>query len=201
MEDKVYKIKATTAQKFLKSMGKRCQPPASVFCSRELESGLNEYVRDQMAKGVPPTDEDLKAQARVILGTETTAAEDKLLLEKFKAMHGLDGQIPEISEEQILAELDAELGTMDFTQALGEIPGGEITPGMLQVEQTQLAMGVAKEYADMYRVQAATASPLRRRASEKMAETKGFSMPLPMTQQGHISPLGQSSSGSLEEQL
>jgi hypothetical protein len=51
-------------------------------------------------------------------------------------------------------------------------------------------MGVAKGYADMYRVQAATASPLRRRASEKMVERKGFAMPLPMTQQRHISPQG-----------
>jgi hypothetical protein len=134
MEDKVYNIKATTAQKFLKSMGKRYQPPASVFCSRELESGLNEYVRSEMAKGVSPTDEDLKAQARVILGIETTAAEDKLLLGKFKAMHGL-GSTPEISEEQILAEFDAELGNMDFSVAAPlEIPGGEITPGMLPME-------------------------------------------------------------------
>ena len=37
--------------------------------------------------------------------------------------------------------------------------------------------GVAPDYAEMYRVQAATASPLRRKASEKMAEARGFRLP------------------------
>lgn len=199
MEDKVYQIKATTAQKFITSMAERYQPPASVFCSRELENGLNNFVHAQMTEGSVPNDEELKAEARLILGTEQTAADDPLLLEKFKALHGI---VTDYNLRDVLAQFDAELEMgMDFSSAemtgldiggggggvvggeiAAQIPGGEITPGMRQNEQTQLAMGVAKEYADLYRVQTTTASPLRRRATENMAESKGFSLPLPMTQ-------------------
>ncbi|TVY18281.1 Homeobox protein 4 [Lachnellula arida] len=197
MEDKVYQIKATTAQKFITSMAERYQPPASVFCSRELENGLNNFVHAQMTEGNVPSDEELKAEARLILGTEQTAADDPLLLEKFKALHGI---VTDYNLRDVLAQFDAELEMgMDFSSAemtdvgLGigggggvggeiaaQIPGGEITPGMRQEEQTQLAMGVAKEYADLYRVQTTTASPLRRRATENMAESKGFKNPLPL---------------------
>jgi hypothetical protein len=212
MEDKVYNIKPSTAQKFIRGLGTRYERPASVFCSRELESGLNEYVKAQREIGNAPSDDELKAEARRILGVETTAAEDKPLLEKFKAMHGLSSpsispsQIPQITEEQILAEFDAELDTMDLSpDSLGALPevragsdtmvgveglvgksveggetniaGWEITPGVLQNEDTQQAMGIAREYAEMYRVSAATASPLRRRATERMAEKRGFSAP------------------------
>jgi hypothetical protein len=203
MEDKVYNIKPSTAQKFIRGLGTRYERPASVFCSRELESGLNEYVKQQREIGHAPSDDELKAQARVILGVDTTAAEDKPLLEKFKAMHGLTSsssplsnaapatQLSDLNEEQILAEFDAELNTMDLSpDSLGGLPevsemegiaggivGGEITPGVLQTEDTRQAMGIAREYAEMYRVSAATASPLRRRATERSAKRNGFSAP------------------------
>jgi hypothetical protein len=196
MEDKVYNIKPSTAQKFIRGLGTRYERPASVFCSRELESGLNEFVKAQREIGHAPSDDELKAQARVILGVDTTAAEDQPLLEKFKAMHGLTSsssplsnatpaaQLSDLNEEQILAEFDAELNTMDLSpDSLGEmvgvegIVGGEITPSVLQTEDTRQAMGIAREYAEMYRVSAATASPLRRRATERMAKRNGFSAP------------------------
>lgn len=198
MEDKVYTIKATTAQKFVKGLGERYQRPASVFCSRELESGLNEFVVAERAKGLEPNDDALRAQAQVILGTEETAADDVLLLSKFKSMHNISPVSPttqQHSEQQILAEFDVELSGMDFSteganfsaeeglefSGLGvememDIPGGEITPGTTQVEDTQLAVGVAREYADLFRVQAATASTLGRRAAENAgaASVGGF---------------------------
>jgi len=198
MEDKVYSVKPTTAQKFIRGLGTRYERPASVFCSRELESGLNVFVREARERGVVPSDEELRAKARGILGVDTTAADDGALLEKFKDMHGLSSnispssQFAQISEEQILAEFDAELDTMDLSpDGLTGLPlagtdgmvgsegiaGGEITPGILQEQETTRAMGIAREYAEVYRVSAATASPLRRKATERMAERNGFSAP------------------------
>lgn len=184
MQDKVYKIKATTAQKFLKSMGNRYQPPAAIFCSRELEAGLNAYVRDEMTAGRRPSDEELKAKARELLGTDKTPAEDMHLLEKFKAMHDLGNiststpsstaQIRDLSEEQMLAELDAELSqlqNMDFSEAISPTLdiSGTSTPGMIQIDQERNQMN----YPDTHRLHAATTLSLRRGASDKMAEQHG----------------------------
>jgi hypothetical protein len=72
-----------TVNKFLKSFQTRYPAPATVFCSRELEKGLVEFVE---AEGALPSDEALRARAREILGTSSTAADDDVLLGKFKEM-------------------------------------------------------------------------------------------------------------------
>lgn len=150
MEDKVYNIKAATAQKYFKSMATRYEAPATVFCSRELEAGLNEFMASEMTTNVFPTDEALRAQARKILGVENTAADDPHLLEKFKAMHNFpsdapptSGPITEFNEAEMLAKLDHELatGNMDFGASL---------PGIWYSQQTQQAMDVAKGCANLY---------------------------------------------------
>jgi hypothetical protein len=141
MDQKVFNVKATTAAKFLESMPQRWQKPATVFCSRDLENGLNEFVKAEMEKGSVPSDDALRAKAREILGMERTSADEVELLEKFKALHGISSTIiqPSVSES-----------VPTFDDAM---------------------------LAELNRVGAATASPLRRRASEKMAAQAGFTVP------------------------
>ncbi|KAH6673536.1 hypothetical protein B0J14DRAFT_512100 [Halenospora varia] len=214
MADKVYNVKATTAKKFLQSMASRYQPPAAVFCSRELETGLTELVQTEVAKGLYPSDEQLRERAREIEGSESTAADDIHLLTKFKSLHGFDDPAPApmvpLTEAEILAEFDQELNNMDLTTtnpdnmnidldlsknlpAPESIPSGLVmTPGWSERQQMKHAMGVAKEYADLYRVHAATASPLRRKASQVSARR---AFPLPMTLSGTL-PSGEMGEGS-----
>lgn len=73
---------------YLQGLKTRYPPPPTVFCSRELEAGLTEFVQSQQMAtgGALPSDEMLRAKAKEILGTETTAAEDVVLLDKFKAI-------------------------------------------------------------------------------------------------------------------
>jgi hypothetical protein len=75
------------ASSYVETLTKRYPKPAVVFCSRELEEGLREYVRNQVSNtGLIPSDESLRAQARLILGETNTAADDPVLLEKFKKL-------------------------------------------------------------------------------------------------------------------
>ena len=86
---KPFETEQRTVDKFLRAVATRYPPPAAVFCSRELESGLAEFARAGMrasATGDLPSDEALRARAREILETDVTAADDAVLLEKFKAM-------------------------------------------------------------------------------------------------------------------
>ncbi|TLS29721.1 hypothetical protein PpBr36_01248 [Pyricularia pennisetigena] len=72
---------------YLQGFKTRYPRPPAVFCSRELEGGLTEFVESQqVTMGAPPSDEMLRAKAREILGTDTTAADDAVLLERFKAI-------------------------------------------------------------------------------------------------------------------
>ena len=226
MEDKVYKVKAKTAGKFLQSMGERWQKPATVFCSRDLEDGLSEYVKSQVASGVVPSDVSLRAKAKEILGVQETAADDAQLLEKFKSLYGIstspsslldlspasaqltpnytsdtttgpmqDYRLPNFTNDvSMLAQFDLEMGAMDLTTDFGtglsevlpadlgigmdgfdnEEMSGMDTVGELNGTSSQgMDSAAMQDYAELYRVHAATASPLRRRASEKLAQKAG----------------------------
>lgn len=267
MDHKVYKVPAKTAGKFLQSMGERWQKPATVFCSRDLENGLGAFVKAQLANGVVPSDEELRAKAREILGVGETAADDVQLLEKFKSLHGIGGSprnlldlsptsnnnsgldmegvagpmpdftLPNFTNDvDMLASFDMELGAMDLSPfgtnplpvsipennfGLGPDGGAAlmdmdmsgldvgqqttgyptpsshspnsrspsspspsnlsaITPSLGVRAGTQSGMnigpisdGALNDYSELYRVSAATASPLRRRASEKLAQKVG----------------------------
>ena len=87
-EDHPFETEASTVNKYLQSLTKRYPAPAVVFCSRELEAGLTDFVTRGMATsgGAMPSDEALRAKAREILKLDITAADDLVLLEKFKAM-------------------------------------------------------------------------------------------------------------------
>jgi len=226
IDHKTYNIKATTAQKFVKGLTQRWQKPGQVFCSRDLESKLSDFLRAELAAGHLPSDDELKAKSREILGMEKTAADDVELLMKFKALHDITpdcighigDQLPlALIDDSLLAEFDHELSgmdlsTMDFTESglasgahsnsnsgsSGESPeflmphtqSQSQSPSQPQAHpqahpqvQTSTQMprskgdGPAIDYAELYRVHAATASPLRRRASAKMAARSGFGVP------------------------
>ncbi|KAH8680782.1 hypothetical protein BX600DRAFT_445056 [Xylariales sp. PMI_506] len=83
---KPFEPDAATANHFLASLKQRYPAPAKVFCSRELENGLTEYVKRELGRtGIMPMDEELRLRARQILGLSKTAADDSILLDKFKA--------------------------------------------------------------------------------------------------------------------
>lgn len=208
VDDKVFKINPKTAEKFIRDLESRSRfkPPAMVFCSRDLENGLAELVKSELARGVVPTDEQLRGKAREILGLEKTAADDLALLEKFKAMHGISlsvpitaGPMPDYSlpnftnDVSMLAEFDLELSAMDLST---DFSAGIVDPGLNAAIDPSVhsAHGVSEhsedkfhDYADTYRVNAATASPLRRRASERLATSAGLPRPRPNALPGNSS--------------
>jgi len=189
---KTYHIKPATAAKFVENLSQGWSKPATVFCSRDLENGLNEFVTKEMSNGNVPTDECLREKAREILGVQETAADDGILLEKFKAMHGITSSSPTnmadsipTYDEDMLAEFDQELGSMDLSGL--EMPASSKAlleasiPAMVDFSGAQKKFpidgeGKVLDYAEFHRVNAATASPLRRRASEKMAAKAGFAL-------------------------
>ena len=237
IDHKTYNIKAKTAQKFVKGLSSRWQKPAQVFCSRDLESNLSAFVQAELAAGHCPSDDELRAKARAILGMEQTAADDVELLRKFKALHGITsasiGHLGDsmplalMNDDSFLAEFDHELqgmdlSTVDFSgsnthstsnsnsgSGSGSSGGGSpefflpqthtqpqphpisnlssqlqsqshsIAPTQPTIHQPtprSKGDGPAIDYAELYRVHAATASPLRRRASAKMAARSGFAL-------------------------
>lgn len=240
IDHKTYNIKAKTAQKFVKGLSsQRWQKPAQVFCSRDLESNLSAFVQAELAAGHCPSDDELRAKARAILGMDQTAADDVELLRKFKALHGITsasiGHLGDsmplalMNDDSFLAEFDHELqgmdlSTVDFSgsnshsnsnsnsgssgsgspefflpqaqtqsQPISNLssqlqsqsqshspssahPQSHSQPTIHQPTPRSKSDGPAIDYAELYRVHAATASPLRRRASAKMAARSGFAL-------------------------
>lgn len=85
-DDRFIPAESTTASKYIRGLAARPQI-ATVFCSRELESSLVEFVEHEITDtGVFPSDDALRAKARDILQMAATAADDAVLLEKFKRM-------------------------------------------------------------------------------------------------------------------
>ncbi|KAH6631719.1 C2H2 transcription factor [Chaetomium tenue] len=81
-----------TANRFVRGLGDptRHDPPASVFCSRELENALADFVTSAVLAGgggaaAFPSDEALRERARQFLGGAVlkTPADDKVLLGRF----------------------------------------------------------------------------------------------------------------------
>lgn len=213
MQDKVFKIHPQTAEKFVRDLGygARFAPPAQVFCSRDLETALVALVGSEKEKGRVPSDEMLRAKAREILGVEHTAADQSELLEKFKALHsitpttmdtsgGLGGplanySLPNFTDDvSMLAEFDLELGAMDLTTDFGT---GVVDPSVAaMIDPLAINGGMRmgehdadkfQDYADNYHVHSATASPLRRRASERLATSSGRQQPTAKVAPGILS--------------
>lgn len=141
--------------------------PAVIFCSRELEWGLQQFSKANFIDtGLLPSDMALRAKAREILKTETTAADDPILLDKFKAW--LITRLPQLaSGEPIQQEnnavdslpsavptnmnvdiSDAEIGDilkdMDFDFGLGTMEGiehdGGVSLNAAFPEESELSM-------------------------------------------------------------
>jgi len=226
MTNHSFKVNPKTAEHFISNLGKRFAPPASVFCSRDLENGLNAFVKSHITNGVIPTDDELRAKAREILGIEKTAADEPNLLEKFKAMHGfgqgaeaggplMDYSLPNFTGDvSMLSGFDLDIGAMDLStefsapcithppidasidplldcsmnlrfdlnpqqQDQNQLRGIGTELGMNIGEITEDSLGDLHDYSDAYRVHAATASPLRRCASERLATSSGLQKPMP----------------------
>ena len=126
-----------------------------MFCSRELEHGLVGFVENHVSStGRMPSDSAIQQQARQILNTDTTAAEDPVLLGKFRDY--LKNRLPDaaspaasadnlpalpsdmdmnISDEElnnILQDMNFEFDTQDF--------------GGAQIEQMEDAGGVSLNF-------------------------------------------------------
>jgi hypothetical protein len=125
---KTFETEAATANKYIQSLAQgRLPPPAVVFCSRELENGLVEYITAETAPfglGQFPSDEDLRAKARDILGTHNTAADNPILLEKFKDMMreklGLGLGAPTTASTS--SSQNQQLSATSSAGGLGEVP-------------------------------------------------------------------------------
>ncbi|KAI8629324.1 hypothetical protein F5Y19DRAFT_78006 [Xylariaceae sp. FL1651] len=92
-EAKPFESDASTANHFLQTFTQRYPAPAKVFCSRELENGLTEYVKRELQRtGIFPNDAQLQERARNIMSMQKTACDDPILLGKFKA--SLQGTMP-----------------------------------------------------------------------------------------------------------
>ena len=75
----------SAANSFLETLTLDNGRPANVFCSRELETGLVEYVEQMVTDGGHlPSDEALRERAKQIVHSPQTAADDPTLLQKFK---------------------------------------------------------------------------------------------------------------------
>lgn len=146
----------SVANSFLETFTHRYPRPAAVFCSRELEHGLVGYVENQVAStGHFPTDAMIQEQGRRILNVPKTAAEDVVLLGKFKDMlkknlphaasppkaadsvpalpSNMDVNISDEELNNILQDMTFEFDTQDFV-------------GGAQIEQMEDAGGVSLHF-------------------------------------------------------
>lgn len=93
VKNRNFSVSTKAASHFAKDLAsERWEKPGRVFCSRELETELQSFVKSELARGQWVSDEMLKLKAREILGVAEgtqTAADDQPLLEKFKMMVGL----------------------------------------------------------------------------------------------------------------
>ncbi|KAI1133697.1 hypothetical protein F5Y10DRAFT_228369 [Nemania abortiva] len=114
---KPFESEASTANHFLRTFTQRYPAPAKIFCSRELENGLTEYVRRELQKtGVFPGDAQLQSRARDIMGMQKTPCDDPVLLGKFKA--ALQGNMPALQlQQQQAMPMGASFG-LDFSATL-----------------------------------------------------------------------------------
>ncbi|CVK87866.1 uncharacterized protein FMAN_05310 [Fusarium mangiferae] len=118
----------TLLEGYIETFSSRYDRPASVFCSRELESGLISFVETEMACGAGfPSDEAIRLRGREILSCDKTAADDPDLLARFKAwMMRLRHQQPvnmpcDINIDLNDAEMDSLLADANFDMILTEL--------------------------------------------------------------------------------
>lgn len=131
-EAKPFEAESAAANKFLESLATR-SPPAAVFCSRELENALSEFVTIEVTNVKPfPGDDALRAKAREVIGMPNTAADDPVLLGKFKDMMreklGM-GQVNETTTAQLdtTSAAAAAAATLPLDMDITLPEGGDLT--------------------------------------------------------------------------
>jgi len=87
----------------------------TTFSSWKLESALTDYVNQSRAQGYLPTDEQLRTKARAIVGAPVTSADDPMLLQKFKELHGM-------ATQPLYSNNATQNSTVDFAATLGTSP-------------------------------------------------------------------------------
>ncbi|UKZ54449.1 hypothetical protein TrVGV298_008257 [Trichoderma virens] len=119
-----YNVNRDTAERYVRALcDGEYQFPPSVFCSRELEDGLNAYIEECIKTLYVPSDDDLRAKAREILGVERTAADDPKLLETFKATHVLWAA----TNNEIIPGGQLNNSTLDFMDSVNEMASLDLT--------------------------------------------------------------------------
>ncbi|KAI0390388.1 hypothetical protein F5Y17DRAFT_67565 [Xylariaceae sp. FL0594] len=187
-ESKPFESDASTANHFLRTFTQRYPAPAKVFCSRELENGLTEYVKRelQVTGGVFPSDGQLRKRARDIMSMQKTACDDPFLLEKFKASlkeAGLGGFTQQIQQQQQqqqsvpttsmgpLTDLNFDLNLgLDFSTAL---PPSSSSMPAISALSSQLAAAAATDPSSL------TLDPMALSGNSKRHDDNSMSMAMP----------------------
>jgi hypothetical protein len=199
VDDRTYNVRKETAEQFLRDLAAGRYPkPASVFCSRDLENGLNAFVEECIRQGRIPSDDDLRNRASEILGVKRTAADDPKLLARFKAMHVLwqtsgessepitpgpqaDFRLPNFATDvDMLAAFNQELGPTDLATACWADRGDSSYDYVMSAEEKGMMVDseAQMEFNKIMGASAATSSPLRRKASQQHAANMGFTKPV-----------------------
>ncbi|KID98463.1 C2H2 type zinc finger containing protein, partial [Metarhizium majus ARSEF 297] len=123
---KPFKAGHDAANQFLETLLSENSRPANVFCSRELEAGLVQFVKKNVTDtGRLPTDAAMQMRARDIVNAIETAADDPVLLEKFKAWmknqlpHALPADDDQTSQQPSLLPMNMDMNITDAE--LGDI--------------------------------------------------------------------------------
>ncbi|TWU78539.1 hypothetical protein ED733_002224 [Metarhizium rileyi] len=117
---KLFKAGHDAANHFLKTLLSDSSRPANVFCSRELEAGLVKFVQTEVTDtGRLPTDAAMQTRAKDIINAKETAADDPVLLEKFKSWmkdqlpHALPASDDFVSQQSSLMPTDMDMNITD----------------------------------------------------------------------------------------
>jgi hypothetical protein len=129
---KPFEPHGATVNHFLQNLSQRYLPPPKVFCSRDLEKGMTEFVRRELLKtGVFPSDDQMRSRARDIMGMQQTPVDDAVLLGKFKAslqqQHDMMATTPDTSaipgaqaqdSSALLTDADLNMTDQEFNDIL-----------------------------------------------------------------------------------
>ncbi|KAF6815453.1 C2H2 type zinc finger domain-containing protein [Colletotrichum sojae] len=156
---KMFDTDSAVLNKYLETFKTRYAKPATIFCARELEDGLIRFVETEVAVANRfPDDDSLRAQARLILKQPSTAADDSVLLNKFKEwMRVRLGEQQQQQQQPQLptsvpagmdltvseADMNKFLQDMNFDFSAADLEGLELSMGMDMGGGAPLADGPA----------------------------------------------------------
>lgn len=114
--DEAAKPITAAANRFVRGLGEK--RPAAVFCSRDLERELSEFVTAEVVAsgGVWPSDERIRERAKQVLGEERTPVDDAVLLGRFREV--MRGRLGLGGDEQVGGGMGMGMGT----ETVGVLP-------------------------------------------------------------------------------